>query len=231
MLIVDVNMPEIDGLSLCAHLLAPDRRSIDVVVMTGNANPETIERCDSYGATYARKASDLWDKVRDALTESFPDIAAQAAARERPGRGQVSQRPRVLVIDDDPDVGSFLCSRLLKCGVDALYASDGMAGFRMARDDRPIAIISDYYMPNGDAAYLLWKLRTLPATDAIPVFIMSGRRLDDATKANLQREFFGRPGAARVFRKPLEFEEIVLALQKFCTLDIARSGGTLATGP
>jgi CheY-like chemotaxis protein len=231
-LIIDVNMPEVDGLSLCEKLLAPGRRSIDLVVMSGHPTPDMIERCGGYGATCVPKGPDLWDAVQAELIKLFPGVAAAPPASELPiGREQFRQRPRVLIVDDDSDVGSFLCSRLDKCGVEALFAPDGVAGYRMARNERPAVVISDYYMPTGDALYLLWKLRSTPVTDAIPVFIMSGRDLDEASKVNLQREICGRQGATRLFRKPVDFDEMLVALQKFCALDLGKLHYAMVTGP
>ena len=89
------------------------------------------------------------------------------------------QRPRVLVVDDDPDVELFLSSRLGKCGVDTLFASDAVKGYRIACKEKPSVIISDYFMPNGDAHYLLCRLRGTPATKNIPVFVISGLRLNE----------------------------------------------------
>src|SRR6202049_3177164 len=43
-LVIDVNMPEVNGLSVCAHLLDPDRAPVNVIGMTGSRNPETLER-------------------------------------------------------------------------------------------------------------------------------------------------------------------------------------------
>jgi|SRR5450631_897992 CheY-like chemotaxis protein len=40
-LVVDVNMPEVDGLSVCAHLLGPDRAPVNVIVITGSRDPDT----------------------------------------------------------------------------------------------------------------------------------------------------------------------------------------------
>jgi CheY-like chemotaxis protein len=229
-LILDVNMPEVNGMSLCEKLLEPGKKPIDLVVISGNPSPETIERCEGYGATCVVKGPELWDTIQSELVELFPGVTAAPAAPEFPvGRGQVSQRPRVLICDDDPDVGTFLCSRLNKCGVDALFAPDGVAGYRMARSERPAVVISDYYMPTGDALYLLWKLRSTPVTDAIPVFVMSGRNLDEASKVNLQREICGRPGAARLFRKPLDFDEMLIALRKYCALDLSKLSPSMVT--
>jgi CheY-like chemotaxis protein len=54
-LIVDVRMPELDGLSVCARMLEPSRKGIDVIVISGTSEDEAFERCQSFGATYARK--------------------------------------------------------------------------------------------------------------------------------------------------------------------------------
>lgn len=223
-LIVDVNMPQVDGLSLCARLLEPDRKGVDVVVITGNCQPEIIARCEAFGIIHVQKGPELWGIVRSALLELFSDrISPQSEIVARTKRSEMHDRPRVLIVDDDPDVGRFLCSRLRKYGLDTLLAPNGAAGYLMARDDKPSVVITDYFMPHGDAFYLLWKLRSTPATEEIPVFVISGRRLDAAIQASLQREICGHPGAARIFGKPLNFEELIGALQKFCGLDNRRS--------
>jgi CheY-like chemotaxis protein len=218
-LIVDLHMPALDGLSLCARLLSPGEKPIEVVLITGNSHPQTIERCEALGASYAHKGPNFWIIVQSALAEIFPEIATRIAnLNVETNEVDIHGRPRILVVDDDPDVGKFLCSRLQKCGVDPLFAPDGVAGFRLARTEQPTVILSDYYMPNGDALYLLWKLRSTATTENIPVFIMSGRRLDEASEANLRREFCGRPGAVQFFTKPLSFDEIVTAIQRVCGL-------------
>src|SRR5471030_2548262 len=54
-MVIDVNMPEADGLTVCARLLDPSKRSLNVVVVTGSREAETFERCDGFGAYYVRK--------------------------------------------------------------------------------------------------------------------------------------------------------------------------------
>jgi CheY-like chemotaxis protein len=46
-------------------------------------------------------------------------------------------------------------------------------------------------MPNGDAEYLLTRLRSVPETRNIPVIVQSGRRLNDAIKQRLRQEICG----------------------------------------
>src|SRR5262249_28728546 len=68
-LIVDVNMPELDGLTLSVRLLDPKEKPLQVIVMTGNSNPDVVERCDSVGAIFAQKGPELWNTVQSELIE------------------------------------------------------------------------------------------------------------------------------------------------------------------
>src|ERR1700722_13993992 len=74
-MLIDVNMPEADGLTVCARLLDPSRRALNVVVVTGSRDTETVERCESYGAYYVRKGPDFWTCLAFALIETFPNMA------------------------------------------------------------------------------------------------------------------------------------------------------------
>jgi CheY-like chemotaxis protein len=216
-LIVDVNMPELDGLSVCTRLLDPGNKPLEVVVVTGSSDPETAERCESLGMFYGRKGPDFWHSVEGALAEIYPDLANRLGDLENISiDAEIPQRPRVLVVDDDPDVEAFFVSRLEKFGVDTLYASDATQGHRIACKDKPSVIIADNFMPHGDAQYLLYRLRSTPATENIPVFVISARKLSDLTQHNLKRAINGHPGALRVFTKSFDTRELFEALQKFC---------------
>lgn len=214
-LIVDINMPEVDGLSVSVRLMEPDKKPIDVIVITASAYPETSGRCESFGAYHIRKGVGLWDGVRSALLQIFPEMKPQFADEDKSPRVEW-KRPRVLVVDGDPEVGKFLCSRLAKLGVDTLVAYDAAQGFRFASNEQPSVIILDFPMEKGDAYYLLSKLRSTPETERIPVFVMSERPLDDSTISNLKRDVSGRPGTMRFLKKSADTEALFAALQKFC---------------
>ena len=215
--IVDVNMPELDGLSVCAHLLDPGNKSLEVVVVTGSNDPETVERCQSLGMFYGYKGPDFWNSVEGALAEIYPDMATKIGALESTAADpDVPQRPRVLVVDDDPDIETFFASRLSKCGIDTLYAPDAVQGFRIACKEKPSVIITDNFMPDGDAQFLLYRLRSAPETENIPVFVISARKLSELTEQTLKREIGGRPGAQQVFTKSFDTQELFKALQRYC---------------
>src|SRR5471032_996542 len=74
-MIVDVNMPEMDGLSVCSRLLDPGSKPVAVVVVTGSSALETAERCESLGLFYGRKGPEFWKNIEAALTEIYPGMA------------------------------------------------------------------------------------------------------------------------------------------------------------
>ena len=225
-MVIDVNMPEADGLTVCARLLDPSRRSLDVIVVTGSQAADTIQRCEGFGACYVRKGPGFWNGLGAALTGLFPSMAERIKGlQEQPTGAELRERPRVLVIDDDVAIMKFLSTRLDKCGVELLFASDIAEGYRTACRETPSVIISDYFLPNGGIPYLLSRLRTTPATENIPVFVLTGEYLDDMTRQTLMREVCGKPGVAQIFRKSSDTDELFGALQKLCGFEHNRVDG------
>jgi CheY-like chemotaxis protein len=222
-MVIDVNMPEADGLTVCARLLDPSRRSLDVIVVTGSRAADTIQRCEGFGACYVRKGPGFWNGLGAALTGLFPSMAERIKGlQEQPTGAELRERPRVLVIDDDVAIMKFLSTRLDKCGVELLFASDIAEGYRTACRETPSVIISDYFLPNGGIPYLLSRLRTTPATENIPVFVLTGRNLDQITQQSLMREVCGKPGVVHIFVKAFDTDELFAALQKLCAFDYNR---------
>lgn len=213
-IIIDVNMPEIDGLSVCARMLEINRAPFDVIVITGTSGAETAERCEAIGAFYGHKGSDFWASVSSALSEILPDMAEKIATSFQ---GPVMpKKSRVLLVDDDVNVGNFLTSRLAKYGVEVMYAPNAERGYRMACQSKPSAIVSDYFMPDGDGLWLLQKLRSTPATKKIPFIILSGRKLDETAGLSLTQDICGQPGASKILQKSFDTSELFNELSKFC---------------
>jgi CheY-like chemotaxis protein len=216
-ILIDVNMPQVDGVSVCAHLRDPVRNPTNLIVISGSKNPDTIERCEGFGARYVRKGSTFWSCLESALVEIYPGMADSIRRTSRHSTApEVRQHPRALLVDDDNDVYRVLHSRLEKRGVPLLYASDAPQGFRIACREEPSIIVTDYYMPNGDAQYLLTRLRTTAATENIPVIVLSGRQLSDVTVQTLKRDICGHPGAAQILKKSEDTRELFATLERFC---------------
>jgi CheY-like chemotaxis protein len=103
-LVIDVNMPEVDGLSVCERLIESTGNAIEIIVITGSSSKAIIERSGSMGTFYARKGPDLWNNIAYALATIFPKMTNSIRNLERRSMAaEARMRPRVLLVDDDPD--------------------------------------------------------------------------------------------------------------------------------
>jgi CheY-like chemotaxis protein len=216
-LIVDIHMPKVDGLSVCAHLQELFTTPPHVIVTTGSRDAGTVGRCDALSALYVAKGADFWSDLEAALVEICP---ARADRIKRSGlratRVTVPARSRVLLVDDDADMEKFLRVKLDACGVDTLYAADAAQGYRVACREEPTVIVSDYAMPGGNGEHLLARLRTTRATRDIPFIVLSGHELSGTIEQSLKREIGGGPGAVRILRKSADTRELLGTLRGFC---------------
>ena len=90
----------------------------------------------------------------------------------------ISPPPRVLVADDDPDIRQILTVNLEAMGYLVTEVSDGEEALRLARQMVPALIVLDIMMPELDGFGVLHSLRGHPATEHIPVVILSARTSD-----------------------------------------------------
>lgn len=216
-LVIDVHMPEVDGLSVLAYLSDIAKRSLHVMVVTGNPGQEIAERCEGFDACCIHKGNNFWNEFEARLIAIYPHRAvAIEQSGKRSAKIEVKERPRILLVDDDISVKKFFFRKFEKLGAELLYAADGNRGFWKARREEPTVIVADYCMPNGDAEYLLTRLRSVPETRNIPVIVHSGRRLNDAIKQRLRQEICGQPGAARILQKSADAGELFETLQRLC---------------
>ena len=168
LLILDINMPEADGFRVCEWLLDPQRPPIDVVMLTGRDDSDTLVRCDSFGAFYVPKNQETWDTIKSIMGEILDidrchlggcePIAISFGGEAPPVVRE--KRNKVLIVEDDADLARALARRLQKCGAETLIASNGIEAYRMAMKELPDAIIADYVMPEGGGHYLLWRLKS-----------------------------------------------------------------------
>jgi len=227
-MVIDVHMPEVDGLSVLSMLAESTQNSEHVIVMTGHVGQEIAEFCSHINVTCIRKSSAFWSDFENRLIEFYPEKSADImGARSERTPPRLTERARVLLIDGDIHVRRFYASKLANLGADLLCAADGASGYRMARQQEPTVIIADYAMPNGDAEYLLAKLRSTPETRTTPVIVQSARRLSSAVRRRLEGSISGYPGATRVLQKSADVGELFDVLQRLCGFSYDLEGSPL----
>jgi PAS domain S-box-containing protein len=80
----------------------------------------------------------------------------------------------VLVCDDDEAVAEQFAVLLRANGYRSIAVADGAAAIEVARSEQPSAVVLDLMMPGTTGAEVLATLRSSPATQAIPVVVISG---------------------------------------------------------
>jgi two-component system KDP operon response regulator KdpE len=112
-------------------------------------------------------------------------------------------RPKILLVDDDPDLLRALRLRLRANNYEVNTASDGYAAIASAQKDRPSLIILDLGLPVGDGFVVLDRLQNSDALAGIPVIVLSARDPQNNEERAL------RSGAAAFFQKPADNEELL----------------------
>lgn len=114
--------------------------------------------------------------------------------------------PRLLVVDDEPDLLASYEIILAAEGFEVCTASNGKAALEKVGVFRPDVIVTDWMMPLMDGVELITRLRGRPDTGRIPI-IMTSAAGD-----------WGRHGCAlanEFLRKPVMITDLLDAIRRW----------------
>jgi two-component system phosphate regulon response regulator PhoB len=152
-------------------------------------------------------------------------------------------KPKILLVDDEPDALEVLGFKLRQAGYNALLAKDGARAIALARDERPALIVLDLMLPEVDGLEVCKILRRDPNTAAIPIIMLTARA------AEMDRVLGLELGADDYVTKPFSPRELLLRIKKLLvrsqssedtsaelrmgelTLDVGRHEVTVAGAP
>ena len=104
-------------------------------------------------------------------------------------------QPRILVVDDDPNIRELLSQEFVEAGYQVQLASNGREAVAAVRRERPDLIVLDVMMPEMNGFDVAAVLKNDPATMDIPIVILS-------IVQDLERGF--RLGVDRYLTKPID---------------------------
>jgi two-component system KDP operon response regulator KdpE len=120
-------------------------------------------------------------------------------------------KPKILIVDDDPDLRRGLNLRLRANQFDTVYATDGFSAMAMAQKERPNLIILDIGLPAGDGFVVLERLQQVASLACIPVIILTAR------DPQFNKERALKAGATTFIQKPADNEELLDAIHAALT--------------
>ncbi len=119
-----------------------------------------------------------------------------------------NQRPRILVVDDEPDVVMLIERALLAEGFDVITAYDGILALDLATTERPDLVLLDIMMPMMSGYEICQQIKANPLTQHIPVVCLSSAHSMDARARSRQ------VGAETLLMKPFAPSELVAQIRR-----------------
>ena len=113
-------------------------------------------------------------------------------------------KPRVLIVEDDPDLLVVLRVNLTAIGVQPILAGDGRTAISRIEAERPDAVVLDVMLPGIDGWSVLEDLHAMG--DPVPIVVCSAKKdIQDMERA---REL----GASGYVVKPFDIDRLIDAV-------------------
>jgi len=119
-----------------------------------------------------------------------------------------TERPRVLVVDDYPDVREMYSEYLEFSGFDVIQAVNGIEALQRAVDAAPDIILMDLSLPVMDGWEATRRLKEDARTNRIPVVALTGHALEGIS------EGAAKAGCDAFVTKPCLPEDLVKEIRK-----------------
>ncbi len=168
LVLIDLCMSDMRGTDVLRRLRSqPNTASTPIIVFTGA--PEEV---DDAHADAENAFSDLIAKPADAAV--LLETVRAHLDPPQPSATLGAEQPRkVLLADDDPARLIRLRLHLRRLGFDAIVATNAETAGRMARQERPDAIIADLMLSDGGSLSLTRDLRADADLAYVPIVISS----------------------------------------------------------
>jgi two-component system phosphate regulon response regulator PhoB len=116
-------------------------------------------------------------------------------------------RRKVLIVDDEADVGRLLAFNLGEAGFDTEIAPSGLAGLAAAARARPHVVLLDLMLPDLSGFEVCRRLRATAALADVGILMLTARGDEDDRIVGLEA------GADDYVVKPFSVREVVLRVQ------------------
>ncbi|MBT3198468.1 MAG: response regulator transcription factor [Phycisphaerales bacterium] len=127
----------------------------------------------------------------------------------------MSDRPVVLVVEDDLEMNQLQCELLDVYGFDSQAAYTGAQALDLCDEETTDAVLLDLMLPEIDGYETCRRLKSQSSTDKLPVVMITAMDSDDCRQRGMDA------GADAYFTKPFDPDQVISTLQ----LLIGANGG------
>jgi len=110
---------------------------------------------------------------------------------------------RILVVEDDRDIGELVCRYLVKAGFTAELVTSGAAGLSSIAASPPDLLVLDLMLPHVDGLEICRAVRSNEKTAAVPIIMLTARAEESERIVGLEI------GADDYIAKPFSPNELV----------------------
>jgi CheY-like chemotaxis protein len=89
----------------------------------------------------------------------------------------MTPRPRILVVEDNPDNRTLISDLLTAVNYEVLEAIDGIEGFEKAQAEKPDVILMDLSLPRKDGWTAAREIKADAVTAAIPIIALTAHAM------------------------------------------------------
>ena len=196
LIITDVDMPVMDGFTLCGALKSNQEiNGVPVIILSSHDKESDIEHGFEVGASaYVSKTN---------AQQQLPHVVESLLQK-----ASLLKKRLVLVVDDSRIIVNIIQKGLAKEGFSVLTAENGKIALEILAEHIPDLIISDLNMPVMDGLTLCRTLRISPKFSSIPFVAMSSESDRFRMRQMLQS------GAATYIVKPFNVDQLIIMVEK-----------------
>jgi DNA-binding response OmpR family regulator len=121
----------------------------------------------------------------------------------------MTSRPRVLIVDDEPNIVLSLQFLLSREGFEIDIARDGESALEIAARTPPDLVVLDLMLPGLDGYEVCRRLRASPATAATKIVVVTARAREAERVRGLEE------GADAYVTKPFSTRELIATVHGF----------------
>lgn len=118
-------------------------------------------------------------------------------------------KPKILVVDDEPDVVEMIVLALTGEGFEVVQAYDGLSALDMVESEQPDLVLLDIMMPMMSGYQVCEQLKANPLTKDIPIVCLTSASAPDVHAKSIQL------GAVGLMEKPFLPSELADQVRRF----------------
>jgi DNA-binding response OmpR family regulator len=93
---------------------------------------------------------------------------------------------KILIVDDDENLGAVFETVMQKNGLDTIFALNGQSGIDKAKSEKPDLVLLDQVLPDISGNEVLKTLKMDSSTQSIPILMLSNFSQEELVKEAIE---------------------------------------------